>query len=216
MIAIFGLKSCAGRLSGRPAKAELIVQGQTMEFRTFDLDGLLEIIPRKVEDERGYFSEVFRADAFAKHGDAVEFVQNNQSLSVRVGTIRGIHFQTHPAAQGKLVRCLAGSIFDVVVDLRRDSLTYGGWVGIVLTPESNNQLWVPVGFGHGFCTLEPNSVISYGVTDYYSPRNDKGVSWDDPDIAINWPDVANPDTLSAKDRNQPKLADLPSYFPVKG
>jgi dTDP-4-dehydrorhamnose 3,5-epimerase len=187
-----------------------------MEFRTFDLDGPLEIVPRKIEDERGYFSEVFRADAFARHGGAVEFVQDNQSLSVRAGTIRGIHFQSHPAAQGKLVRCLAGKVFDVAVDLRRDSPEYGRWVATVLSPEANNQLWVPVGFGHGFCTLEPNSVINYRVTDYYSPENDKGVAWDDPDIAIDWPDVADPDTLSAKDRSQPKLADLPPYFYLKG
>lgn len=187
-----------------------------MEFRTFSLEGPLEIVPRKIEDERGYFSEIFRADAFAGQAGAIEFVQDNQSLSVRVGTIRGIHFQSHPAAQGKLVRCLAGKVFDVAVDLRHDSADYGRWVATVLTPEANNQLWVPVGFGHAFCTLESNSVISYRVTNYYSPANDKGVAWDDPGIAIEWPDVANRDTLSAKDRVQPALTDLPTCFSVKG
>jgi dTDP-4-dehydrorhamnose 3,5-epimerase len=187
-----------------------------MEFRTFELGGPVEIVPRKIEDERGYFSEVFRADVFAERAGAVEFVQDNQSLSVRAGTIRGIHFQSHPAAQGKLVRCLAGKIFDVAVDLRKDSPNYGRWIATTLSPEANNQLWVPVGFGHGFCSLEPNSVISYRVTDFYSPANDHGVAWDDPDIAIDWPAIANPETLSAKDRAQPALADLPSYFSVEG
>lgn len=187
-----------------------------MEFRTFDLDGPLEIVPRKIEDERGYFSEIFRADAFAPKVGAIDFVQDNQSLSVRTGTIRGIHFQSHPAAQGKLVRCLAGQVFDVAVDLRTGSSTYGRWISTILTPGLNNQLWVPVGFGHAFCTLEPNSVISYRVTDNYSPDNDKGVAWDDPGIAIDWPQVASPDTLSAKDRDQPALADLPSFFSLEG
>ena len=187
-----------------------------MEFRTFDLDGPFEIVPRKIADERGYFSEVFRADAFGERAGPIEFVQDNQSLSVRVGTIRGIHFQSHPAAQGKLVRCLAGSVFDVAVDLRRDSPTYGQWISTVLTPQANNQLWVPVGFGHAFCTLEPNSVIGYRVTDYYSPENDKGVAWDDPGIAVAWPDVADAATLSAKDRSQPALGDLPAYFAMEG
>ena len=187
-----------------------------MEFRTFELGGPVEIVPRKIEDERGYFSEVFRADVFAGKAGAVEFVQDNQSLSVRAGTIRGIHFQTHPAPQGKLVRCLAGKIFDVAVDLCKDSPDYGRWIATTLSPEANNQLWVPVGFGHGFCTLEPQSVISYRVTGFYSPDHDKGVAWDDPDIAIHWPDLANPDTLSAKDRRQPALADLPTYFSGKG
>lgn len=187
-----------------------------MEFRKFNLDGPVEITPRKIEDERGYFSEIFRDDAFAQQVAKVDFVQENQSLSVRIGTIRGLHFQSHPSAQGKLIRCLRGRIFDVAVDLRRDSPDYGRWIATTLSPEANNQLWVPVGFGHGFCTLESNSVISYRVTDYYSPDDDKGVAWDDSTIAVDWPDVADVATLSAKDRNQPALADLPGYFRAKG
>lgn len=185
-----------------------------MEIRAFDLSGPLEIVPGKIEDERGYFSEIFRADAFMERAGAVEFVQDNQSLSVRTGTIRGIHFQTNPAGQGKLVRCLAGTVFDVAVDLRHDSPSYGRWIATVLTPDQNNQLWVPLGFGHAFCTLVPNSVISYRVTNYYSRENDAGVAWDDPDIGVQWPDVANPETLSLKDRQQPALAALPAYFSV--
>jgi dTDP-4-dehydrorhamnose 3,5-epimerase len=186
-----------------------------LDFHAFAIDGPLEIRPRKIADERGYFSEIFRHKPFSERAGDVEFVQDNQSLSIRTGTIRGLHFQTRPAAQGKLVRCLAGRLFDVAVDLRRNSSTYGKWISVELSPEENNQLWVPVGFAHGFCTLEPNSVISYRVTDYYSPDNDKGVAWDDPAIAVEWPAVADPDTLSAKDQQQPKLADLPAYFSMK-
>ena len=187
-----------------------------MEFRTFDLEGLLELVPRKIVDERGYFSEIFRLATFTELVGPVEFVQDNQSLSVRRGTIRGIHFQTHPAAQGKLVRCLAGSLLDFAVDLRHDSPTYGKWISVPLTAEQNNQLWMPAGFGHAFCTLEADSMIAYRVTDYYSPANDSGVAWDDPVIALAWPDCADPTTLSPKDREQPVLADLPRHFSMRG
>ena len=113
------------------------------------------------------------------------------------------------------MRCLAGKLLDVAVDLRHDSPTYGRWISVVLSSEEINQLWVPVGFAHGFCTLEPNTVISYRVTNYYSPEHDKGVAWDDPEIGVEWPDVADPATLSAKDRSQPRLAELPAYFSMK-
>ena len=187
-----------------------------MEFRTFEIEGPIEVVPRKIEDERGYFSEIFRLAPFAERAGTVDFVQDNQSLSARTGTIRGIHFQAHPAAQGKLVRCLAGSVLDLAVDLRAGSPTYGRSLSVELTPEKNNQLWMPVGFGHAFCTLQPNSVISYRVTSYYSPEHDKGVAWDDPDIGIEWPELVDPSTLSAKDRMQPALADLPAYFSMEG
>lgn len=186
-----------------------------MEFRTFDLEGPLEIVPRKIEDERGYFSEIFRQDSFAEHVRGTQFVQDNQSLSVRAGTVRGLHFQAQPFQQGKLVRCLTGRLVDIVVDVRQGSKTYGRWLSVVLSPELNNQLWVPVGFAHGFCTLEPNTVISYRVTNYYSAEHDKGVAWNDPEIGIGWPPVADPDTLSAKDRRQPRLAELPQHFSMK-
>jgi len=186
-----------------------------MEFRTFDVDGPFEIIPRKIEDERGYFSEIFKLNDFLDRAGTIEFVQDNQSLSVKKGTIRGIHFQSPPAAQGKLVRCLAGRLVDVAVDLRTDAPTFGRWISVVLSADQNNQLWVPAGFGHAFCTLEPNTVIGYRVTSYYSPENDKGVAWDDPAIGIDWPGLADPATLSGKDRVQPRLAELPAYFSMK-
>src|SRR5881628_3805864 len=118
-----------------------------MEFREFEVRGPLEVRPRKHEDHRGYFSEVFRLNNFAEYAEDVTFVQENQSLSITAGTIRGIHFQSHPAAQGKLVRCIAGRLFDVAVDLRSDSPTFGRWISVILSPEELNQLWVPVGFG---------------------------------------------------------------------
>lgn len=186
-----------------------------MEFHTLDLEGLLEIRPRRIGDDRGYFAETFRENVFDQRVPRTVFVQENQSLSCRRGTIRGFHFQSPPAGQGKLVRCLAGKLLDVAVDLRHDSPTYGRWISVVLSSEEINQLWVPVGFAHGFCTLEPNTVISYRVTNYYSPEHDKGVAWDDPEIGVEWPDVADPATLSAKDRSQPRLAELPAYFSMK-
>ena len=183
-----------------------------MEFRSFELQGVLEIVPKKIGDDRGYFSEIFRMDRFAERAGAVDFVQDNQSLSLKTGTIRGIHFQSHPFAQGKLVRCIKGSVMDVAVDLRRESPSFGRWVAVTLSAEDDNQLWIPVGFGHAFCTLEPSSVIGYRVTNYYSAEDDRGVAWDDPDIGIDWPELADPDTLSGKDCAQPSLAELPAYF----
>ena len=183
-----------------------------MEFRSLGLDGPFEILPGKIEDSRGYFSETFRQSAFAQKVGAVEFVQENQSLSTAPGTIRGIHFQANPSAQGKLVRCIAGRVFDVSVDLRSDSATFGRWAAIELSPQTNNQLWIPVGFGHAFCTLEPDSIVSYRVTSYYDAQADMGVARDDPDIAIEWPRSADPATLSPKDLQEPALRDLPTYF----
>lgn len=186
-----------------------------MDFTTFSISGPVEIVPRKLGDERGYFAEVFREDKFSQAVGTVTFVQENQSLSARVGTIRGLHFQTHPMGQGKLVRCAAGAILDVVVDIRHDSPTFGQGIAVELTAEKCNQLWVPVGFAHGFCTLVPDSIVAYKVTNYYSPEHDKGVLWNDPAIDLEWPDVADAETLSGKDRVQPLLADLPPYFSIK-
>lgn len=183
-----------------------------MEVQIYDIAGVTLLIPRHIGDERGYFAETFRADLFAQHIGDYRFVQDNESRSARVGTIRGLHFQSNPHAQGKLVRCTAGALFDVAVDIRAGSPTYGQWVGETLTPDNGKQLWVPPGFAHGFCSLEPDTVIAYKVTDYYSAQCDKGLAWDDPAIGIAWPDVANADTLSPKDTRQPLLADLPAYF----
>ncbi len=184
-----------------------------MEIQTFDIAGAMLLTPRHIGDKRGYFAETFRADLFAQHIGDYSFVQDNESMSARVGTIRGLHFQSEPHAQGKLVRCTAGALFDVAVDIRVGSPTYGQWVGETLTPDNGKQLWVPPGFAHGFCTLEPNTVIAYKVSGgYYNTACDKGLAWDDAAIGIAWPDMADAETLSAKDRQQPLLADLPAYF----
>lgn len=186
-----------------------------MEFERLAVPDVLEIRPRRLGDERGWFSEIFRLADFRAHAGPHEFVQENESLSARAGTIRGLHFQTAPFAQGKLVRCTRGAIFDVAVDLRSDSPAFGQWVGVVLSPENGSQLWVPPGFAHGFCTLAPDTVVNYKVTATYSQPHDKGLAWDDPAIGIDWPAEADPETLSAKDRQQPLLADLPAYFSMK-
>lgn len=184
-----------------------------MEVQTYDIAGIVLMTPRHLGDERGYFAEIFRADLFSQNVGDYDFVQDNESLSARIGTIRGLHFQSEPHAQGKLVRCTSGALFDVAVDIRAGSPTYGQWVGETLTPNNGKQFWIPPGFAHGFCTLEPDTVIAYKVTGgYYSTECDKGLAWDDPAIGIVWPDTADADTLSAKDRKQPLLANLPTYF----
>lgn len=186
-----------------------------MRFREFPLSGLLEITPAKHGDDRGYFSEIFRVDKFSEHAGKIDFLQENQSFSSQAGTIRGLHFQIDPFAQGKLVRCVSGAILDVAVDLRNGSPTYGQWAGVELTAEANNQLWIPAGFAHGFCTLVPGTIVSYKVTSYYSPECDRGMLWNDPTIGIEWPAVADANTLSPKDRVQPRLADLPVCFAME-
>ncbi|WP_404290581.1 dTDP-4-dehydrorhamnose 3,5-epimerase [Microvirga sp. RSM25] len=174
----------------------------------------VKIIRTKVfVDARGYFMETYNRQAFVGAGITEEFVQDNVSLSADVGTVRGLHFQTHPFAQAKLVRVLRGRILDVAVDLRRSSATYGQHVAAELTAENRLQLLVPVGFAHGFCTLEPNTEVAYKVTAHYSAAHDQGVAWNDPVIGIAWPIGADQAILSDKDTRYPSLADLPTYFP---
>ncbi|MGE0717084.1 MAG: dTDP-4-dehydrorhamnose 3,5-epimerase [Alphaproteobacteria bacterium] len=170
------------------------------------------VLPERRGDARGFFSEVYRRDAFAAAGIPDDFVQDNHSFSATVGTIRGLHFQTDPHAQGKLVRVARGAIVDVAVDVRRGSPTYGRHVAVTISAAEWNQLWIPAGFAHGFCTIEPDTEVLYKVTSYYAPACDKGVRWDDPEIGIDWPVDAAMAVLSDKDRRQPLLADLPAYF----
>jgi dTDP-4-dehydrorhamnose 3,5-epimerase len=190
--------------------------GIYMDIRSFELVGPLEITPRLLGDARGYFAEVWRDDHFTPLAGMFDFVQENQSHSAQVGTIRGLHFQTPPAAQGKLVRCVKGAIFDVAVDIRHGSPTFGQWIGVELTAQRLNQLWVPPGFAHGFCTLAPDTIVSYKVTNYYSPDHDKGLRWNDPALGIVWPDMADAQTLSVKDRIQPMLHELTPQFCDEG
>jgi dTDP-4-dehydrorhamnose 3,5-epimerase len=176
------------------------------------IDAVKIITPQSFADSRGVFCETYNSSRFQEHGIALDFVQDNQSRSVQAGTVRGLHFQSHPAAQDKLIRVLRGSIYDVAVDLRRSSPTYGKWVAKTLTAEDGRQLLVPVGFAHGFCTLEPDTHVLYKVTGYYSPANDLGVAWDDPDLGIDWPVSPDKAMLSDKDAGLPPFKSLPTYF----
>lgn len=168
--------------------------------------------PKKFGDARGFFSETYSARAFAEAGIPDLFVQDNHSYSAPAGTVRGLHFQRAPHAQAKLVRVVRGRILDVAVDLRRSSPSYGRWVAAEISAEAWNQIYVPAGFAHGFCTLQPDTEIAYKVTDYYAPAEDGGVFWQDEDLRIDWPVGPDEATLSEKDRALPRLRDLPPLF----
>ena len=172
---------------------------------------ILLITPRRFGDQRGFFSETYSRKKYLEMGIDIEFVQDNHSLSRDIGTLRGLHFQAPPHAQGKLVRCVRGAIFDVAVDIRRGSQTYGHWVGYVLSADNAHQLYVPMGFAHGFVTLEPDSEIVYKCSDYYAPETEGAMRWDDPDIGIDWLLTGNP-ILSEKDALAPSLKDFESPF----
>ena len=183
-----------------------------MDIRNFDLPGLIWLRPRRFMDARGSFAETYNEKTFAAAGIKTRFVQDNQSFSARRGTIRGLHFQLPPAAQAKLVRVLHGSVYDVAADLRVGSPTYGRWIGETLTADGGEQLFVPRGFAHAFCTLEPDTVVAYKVDEFYSPENDSGLIWSDPALAIKWPVAANDVVLSDKDMKLGRFADFVSPF----
>lgn len=182
------------------------------EFRRLPIPDVVEIIPPKYGDARGFFSEVYKRSAFAEQGIDIDWVQDNQSLSALVGTVRGLHFQAPPMEQGKLVRVLRGAIFDVAVDLRRSSATYGRWVGLELSAERWNQVLIPVGFAHGFMTLQPDTEVLYKVNAPWSAEHEGAILWNDPAMGIEWPDVGVEPTLSDKDRAAPPLAAFTTPF----
>lgn len=183
-----------------------------MDIRDIGLGGVLEIVPPRHSDERGFFSETYNAEILARHGIDLVFMQDNHSLSIHAGVVRGLHYQLPPHAQDKLIRVARGRIFDVAVDLRRSSPTFGQWAGLELSAERGNQLLVPRGFGHGFVTLEPSTEVIYKVTSGYAPAADRSIRFDDPSIGIEWPRPGVPFTLSDKDRSAPLLADA-EVFP---
>jgi dTDP-4-dehydrorhamnose 3,5-epimerase len=183
-----------------------------MEVFSLDIPELKIVRPPIFQDARGFFSETYNRQALAAAGISADFVQDNHSLSVDVGVVRGLHFQSPPAAQDKLVRVVRGKILDVTVDIRRGSPTFGRHVAVTLSSTNRDQIWVPKGFAHGFCTLEPNTEVFYKVTEYFAPQCDRGIAWDDPALAIDWGIDPMGAVLSPKDRSHPKLADLPLYF----
>ena len=176
------------------------------------ISDVLLVKPPIHRDHRGFFSETFSARRLAEAGITADFVQDNHSLSAEQGTVRGLHFQTPPHAQGKLIRVVRGAILDVAVDIRHGSPTFGQHVARILSAENWEQLWIPEGFAHGFCTLEPMTEIAYKVTEYYAPECDKGLAWNDPALAIDWPVTAAGAILSDKDKLHPALSDLPAWF----
>lgn len=177
-----------------------------VEVRPLELEGLFEIRPARHPDERGFFSEVWRDEWLGLLNVDAPFVQDNHSFSARRGVLRGLHFQLHPAAQNKLVRVSRGSAFDVAVDLRPGSATFGKWAGVTLSAERWNQLFVPPGFAHGFVALEDDTAVLYKVSARYAPDLERTVRFDDPQIAIDWPVDASGIIVSEKDRSAPLLA----------
>tara|TARA_R110002072_G_scaffold283940_2_gene447639 strand:+ start:2371 stop:2937 length:567 start_codon:yes stop_codon:yes gene_type:complete len=182
-----------------------------MDLVSTPLSGCVIVTPRSFGDARGWFSETWNAQSLEKHGISLHFVQDNHSFSAQRGTVRGLHYQRPPHAQDKLVRCSRGAIFDVAVDVRRGSATYGQWTGVELSAENGRQLLVPKGFLHGFMTLTADCEVQYKCTDVYAPECDGAVLWNDPDIGINWPLDVEP-LLSDKDRTAPPLAAFDSPF----
>ncbi|SFM76293.1 dTDP-4-dehydrorhamnose 3,5-epimerase [Shimia aestuarii] len=183
-----------------------------MQIETTPLTGVLILTPARFGDARGFFSESWNRARMAEAGIEIDFVQDNHSISTEKGTVRGLHFQTSPHAQAKLVRCGRGALFDVAVDIRAGSPTYGQWFGIELSAENGRQLLVPVGFAHGFVTLTENTEIIYKCSDYYAPDCDRAIAHDDPDIGINWGVSRAKRILSEKDAAAPTLAELSTPF----
>jgi dTDP-4-dehydrorhamnose 3,5-epimerase len=183
-----------------------------MEIKATDLPGLFLLKPRRFTDSRGYFVETYNQRALAAASVSMQFVQDNLSFSAKASTIRGLHFQLPPAAQTKLVRAARGRVFDVAVDLRQGSPTFGRWFGATLTAEGGEQLLIPRGFAHAFCTLEDNCEVAYKTDDFYAPKSDSGLIWNDPDLRIDWPIAANSAILSDKDAKLGLFRDFVSPF----
>ena len=176
------------------------------------LPEVIEILPVRRGDDRGWFSELYRRDVLEAAGLHIDFVQDNESFSATPGTLRGIHYQLAPFVQVKLVRVVRGAVVDVAVDLRRSSSTFGEHVAVTLTADAGNQLLVPAGFGHAFCTLEPDTQVGYKVTAVYSPESERSVRWNDPTLAIPWELGGQHPTLSDRDAAAPLLVDQPDLF----
>lgn len=186
-----------------------------MRLEELDIPGVILLVPQRFGDDRGWFCETWNGPKLAAAGIDLNFVQDNHSMSAEIGTLRGLHYQRPPHAQDKLVRCSKGAIFDVAVDIRAGSPTYGKWVGAELSAENGHQLLVPKGFLHGFVTRVAGTEVQYKCSDVYAPDCDGGIRWDDPDIGIDWGLSGDP-VLSAKDKVAPLLADFKSPFIWEG
>ena len=185
------------------------------QFNRLAIPEVIEVVPPKFGDNRGFFSEVFKRSAFEAEGVSIDWVQDNQSFSADKGTVRGLHYQAPPFAQDKLIRVLRGAIFDVAVDIRKGSPSYGKWVGLELSAERWNQLLVPAGFAHGFMTTEPNTEVMYKVSAPWSREHEGAILWNDPEIGIEWPEAGEA-VLSDKDKVAPPLAGHVPVFEWKG
>ena len=183
-----------------------------MEVFSLNIADVRIIRPKQFGDHRGFFSETYNKVALAKAGITLDFVQDNHSLSKERGVVRGLHFQVPPFAQDKLVRVVRGAIFDVAVDLRRGSPTFGKYASAIISAKEWNQIFVPAGFAHGFCTLEAETEVIYKVTNYYSQAHDKGIRWNDPTLGIEWPVSGNEVILSDKDQAQPLFLELDHFL----
>jgi dTDP-4-dehydrorhamnose 3,5-epimerase len=183
-----------------------------MQVTPLEIPDVKLIVPERVRDARGFLSEIYSKAALASAGIDVEFVQDNHSVSTERGTVRGLHFQSPPFAQDKLVRVVRGAAFDVAVDLRRGSPTYGRYVSAVLSAEAWNQIFIPKGFAHGFCTLELETEVVYKISAHYAHEHDGGLLWNDPCVGIRWPVAESDAILSSKDRQLPRLEELPEIF----
>lgn len=183
-----------------------------MQVQSLAISDVKLLTPKRFGDSRGFFAETYSRKVLSELGFGEEFVQDNHSLSREVGVVRGLHFQLPPFAQAKLVRVIRGAIFDVAVDIRRGSPTFGKWVGAELTADNFTQILVPVGFAHGFVTRAPDTEVVYKVTAYYAPSHDRGILWNDPAIGIDWGVAPAAAILSDKDRKHPLLANAPELF----
>lgn len=179
-----------------------------MDFERLEIEGPVLVKPSRIGDGRGWFSEVLRLNALTEAVGPVAFVQHNHSFSQAQGTLRGLHFQSDPKAQGKLIKCIRGKILDVAVDIRKSSKSFGQHVWKELTAQNGHELWIPQGFAHGFVTLEENTEVLYFATDYYSSQHEHGILWNDPELGIDWGISEEAAILSEKDSNWPPLRNL--------
>jgi dTDP-4-dehydrorhamnose 3,5-epimerase len=199
---VFAVPTAEGRRSLIP----------TLTVTPLAIADILLVEAKKSADERGFFSETYNRAAFMAHGIDADFVQDNHSFSAARNVVRGLHFQIPPAAQAKLVRVVKGAILDVAIDIRHGSPTFGRHVSATISADAWNQIFIPEGFAHGFCTLEPNTEVIYKASARYSPEKDRGIRWNDPALSIVWPVDSSNAILSVRDEAHPRLSDIPAYF----